>query len=155
MKIRDILTEQGVAEGSLEEVDRRGFLKGLGAAAATAAVPSLAQAGSGKSWTGKAKVGGTLEKNVAYYITYLKRQSDGILIVGTTRVGPSGTSTAVRAIDCNNAKWKYLEDDGTKVNSPWSEFVRGSSAFQIAIYACGGAERVLENQQGVAEGGQG
>jgi hypothetical protein len=33
-------------EADLEEMDRRGFLKGLGAVAATAAVPSLAQAGS-------------------------------------------------------------------------------------------------------------
>jgi hypothetical protein len=146
--------EQDMAEGSLEEIDRRGFLKGLGAAAATAAVPAIAQAGSNKSWTGRAKVGGTLEKNVVYYITYLKRQPDGILIAGTTRVGPSGNSTAVRAIDCNNAKWKYLEDDGNKVTGmKWSEFVGGSSAFQIAMWACGGAEKVLK-EQGVAEGTQ-
>ena len=39
--------KQGVAEAELDEIDRRGFLKGLGAAAATAAVPAIAQAGSG------------------------------------------------------------------------------------------------------------
>lgn len=38
---------KGVAEAELDEIDRRGFLKGLGAAAATAAVPAIAQAGSG------------------------------------------------------------------------------------------------------------
>ena len=36
-----------VGDEPLDEIDRRGFLKGLGAAAATAAVPALAQAGSG------------------------------------------------------------------------------------------------------------
>lgn len=41
------LPQQGVAEAELDEIDRRGFLKGLGAAAATAAVPAIAQAGSG------------------------------------------------------------------------------------------------------------
>jgi hypothetical protein len=37
-------TREGVAEGSLEEIDRRGFLRGLGATAAAAAVPGLAKA---------------------------------------------------------------------------------------------------------------
>ena len=46
-KIQDKIKEQGVAEGSLEEIDRRGFLKGMGAAAvagAGAAAPEKAKA---------------------------------------------------------------------------------------------------------------
>lgn len=37
------VTQQSVAEDSLEEIDRRGFLRGMGAAAATAAGPGMAQ----------------------------------------------------------------------------------------------------------------
>lgn len=36
-------TQQNVVEDSLEEIDRRGFLRGMGAAAATAAGPGMAQ----------------------------------------------------------------------------------------------------------------
>lgn len=37
------VTQQNVVEDSLEEIDRRGFLRGMGAAAATAAGPGMAQ----------------------------------------------------------------------------------------------------------------
>ena len=131
----------------LETVNRRGFLKGLGSAAlaggAALSLPSIAKASEGKTWTGSVQVKGTPEKNVIYHVTSLKKEGD-ILIVGSRRLGPSGISTAVRAIDCNNARWKYLEDDGVKVkDAPWSEFTAGSSAYLIALTACAGAKAVL------------
>jgi TonB family protein len=55
MKIKEILTEQGVLEGSLEEIDRRGFLKGMGAAAVAGAgmIPKASPGQDIQSWNEK------------------------------------------------------------------------------------------------------
>ena len=137
--LQAIKGQQGVAESSLEEIDRRGFLKGAGAAA-VAGVTGIGKAqSSNNTWKGEFLVPGILEKNVKYIITDVKQQG-GIFQVRTKRIGPSGESTTVRLIDCDKEMWKYIEDDGVKVsNSQWTQFVRGSSAHGIFKSVCSGS----------------
>ena len=77
------------------------------------------------------------EPNVKMYLLNLKVATNGNLIVKTKRVGPSGTSTTIREIDCVNQLWKYLEDNGTPVKEPkMSKLVPGSTAWHIFQYCC-------------------
>jgi hypothetical protein len=101
-----------------------------------------------QQWNGKFLVPNILEKAVQYYITALKRDGK-YLLVKSERHGTSGKSTTVRAIDCNNAKWTYIEDDGVKVQPQWSEFVEGSSAYNIALAACVIQDKALKEYKGI------
>ena len=147
MKLHDIIPNDPL----LEDLSRRGFLKGVGAAAAAGATGGAMAQSTGNSWRGEYLVPGTLEKNVKYIITDVKQQGS-IFLVKTKRIGPSGESTTIRSIDCNKEMWKYIEDDGVKVtNSQWAGFTRGSSAHSIFKAVCSGSY----NRQGVAEGWSG
>jgi len=77
-----------------------------------------------------------------YWITAMRATDDKkFLVVATTRQGKSGISTAIRAYDCKNKKWTYLEDNGVKVNPPFKwgkvdEHDQGSIAAEIMKTAC-------------------
>jgi hypothetical protein len=119
-----------------EDLSRRGFLKGMGAAAVGSTLSSYSNPALANNWKGEFLVPGIIEKNVKYFITDVKKEGN-IFLVKTKRVGPSGESTTVRAIDCTKELWKYLEDDGVKVkNAQWSGLTKGSSAYHIFKTVC-------------------
>jgi hypothetical protein len=120
----------------INEISRRGFLKGLGAAAMTGATTGISFASGRSIWTGNEIIPNTPDRYAKYYLTSVEKKSDGKLIVKSRREGSSGVSTTVRILDCDSRTWKYIETDGVKTDGPMTGLVPGSSATATLIAAC-------------------
>jgi vacuolar-type H+-ATPase subunit H len=127
-----------VTLSKLEEISRRDLLKGAGATAIASLLPKVA----GAQIQLPIQVRGISDPNARYFITGLKMSNNGkYVLVSSRREGRSGISTTVRLIDCENSRWTYVEDNGTRINPPYrwgtvDQYDRGSSAAEIMRIAC-------------------
>ncbi|AMY68204.1 hypothetical protein [Frigidibacter mobilis] len=107
--------------------------------------PELGVASAGATET-EVKVAS--DPQARYFAYDLTRRDDGLVEVSTRRVGPSGTSFAIRLVQCDPLMFAYLAEADTKSDlrrsavPAFSVLVDGSISDVISRYACEAADKI-------------